>query len=88
MPEQHHVFVTRKLPIVCLPIPPQPLKLAFRYDKAYTNDMTKANRKVNKTQKIELRVTPEIKGMAKEKALKAGFTNLSAWMERLIKRAR
>ena len=50
--------------------------------------MTKANIKVNKTQKIELRVTPEIKEMAKVKALKAGFTNLSAWMERLIKRAR
>ena len=50
--------------------------------------MTKSNEKVNKTLKIEMKVTPEIKAMAKRKAEKAGYWSVSAWIERLIKRAR
>ena len=50
--------------------------------------MTKANEKVNKTQKIELRVTPDIKEMAKVKSEKAGYRSISAWLTAYIKRAR
>ena len=50
--------------------------------------MTKSTEKVNKTTKIEMRCTEELKAMAKAKAKRAGFNNRSAWIERLIRRAR
>ncbi len=50
--------------------------------------MTKSNEKVNKTKKIEMKVTPEIKDMAKRKAEKAGYWSVSAWLTAYIRRAR
>ena len=55
--------------------------------------MGKSIKKANKTSYIRFRTTTELKDMAQRKSKKAGLRlgkklSMSAWIERLIKRAR
>jgi len=55
--------------------------------------MTKSTEKVNKTTKIEMRATDELKAMAQNKAKRQGLRmdkklSVSAWIEWLIRKAR
>ena len=45
-------------------------------------------KQTNKTTIINMRVTPELKEMAKVKSEKAGYRSISAWLTAYIKRAR
>ena len=54
------------------------------YVLVYTQFMDKANKK---TERFEMRVSPQVKTMAQTKAKKKGLT-VAAWIEKLIRRAR
>lgn len=45
-------------------------------------------KKQAKTELIKMRVTPEFKAMAIRKANKYGYTNLSGWLDKIIRAAR